>query len=118
MKKRIIKAGIMVLCSLAIAGLVVGCKAKKTTGEEQTEKTAPTEYQFDANVLEIKEEYIMVEALEGQTVAGEVQVWTGLLKEKDHFSIKAGDVVRITHDGKMTMSLPPQMSAVEIDVIK
>lgn len=118
MEKRIIKVGIMVLCSLIIVGLVVGCKAKKTTGKEQTERTAPTEYQFDAKVLEKQEEYMMVEAFEGQVVAGEVQVWTGLLEGNDHSSIKAGDVVRITHDGKMTMSLPPQMSAVEIEVIK
>jgi hypothetical protein len=28
--------------------------------------------------------------------------------------LEKDDTVRITHDGKMTMSLPPQMTAVEI----
>ena len=93
---------IMIIGILAIAG----CK-----------KEAPSENQFDAKILEVTDEYLMVEALEGQTIAGEVQVWTGLLSEKDIPELKEGVIVRITHDGKMTMSLPPQMSAVEEIVI-
>ncbi len=108
----------ILIFSLAIVGVIAGCKAKETTNEKQAEEAVPTEYQFDAIVLEIHEEYIMVEALEGQTVAGQVQVWTGLLNELGYSKMKVGDVVRITHDGKMTMSLPPQMSAVEIKVIE
>ena len=57
MKKSMIKAGIIMICLLAVAGVITGCKAKETINEE---------YQFDATVLEIQEEYIMVEALEGQ----------------------------------------------------
>lgn len=107
---------IIVLVLLATVLLCVGCKggSKLTEGEKPTE---PSENQFDAKVLEIHDEYLMVEALEGQTIAGEVQVWTGLLSEKDIPELEKGAIVRITHDGKMTMSLPPQMSAVEEIVI-
>lgn len=80
-------------------------------------KTEPAEDRFDANVLEIYDEYIMVEALEGQDVVGEVRVQTGLLSQDDILELKKGDTVRITHDGKMTMSLPPQMTAIEIMLI-
>ena len=77
-------------------------------------KKEPAENQFDAKVIEIYDEYIMVEALEEQEVVGEVRVQIGLLSQDEILEIKKGDTVRITHDGKMTMSLPPQMTAVEI----
>ena len=107
---------IIVLVLLATVLLCVGCKggSKSTEGETPTE---PSENQFDAKVLEIHDEYLMVEALEGQTVAGEVHVWTGLLSEDEIPELEKETIVRITHDGKMTMSLPPQMSAVEEIII-
>jgi len=78
-----------------------------------------SEYQFDAKVLEIQDDYILVEALEGQQIVGEIRVQIGLLTEKQVPRMKKGDTVRITHDGKMTMSIPPQMTAVEeIEIIK
>ena len=87
--------------------------AKKTgNGEEKTEN------QFDAKVIEICAEYIMVEALEGQDIVGEVRVQLGLISRNDMPKLKKNDTVRITHDGKMTMSLPPQMTALDITLIK
>ena len=87
--------------------------AKKTgNGEEKTEN------QFDAKVIEICAEYIMVEALEGQDIVGEVRVQLGLISKNDIPKLKKNDTVRITHDGKMTMSLPPQMTAEDILLIK
>lgn len=77
-------------------------------------KKEPAENQFDAKVIEIYDEYIMVEALKEQDVVGEVRVQIGLLSQDEILEIKKGDTVRITHDGKMTMSIPPQMTAVEI----
>ena len=74
--------------------------------------------QFDAKVLEIYDDYIMVEALEGQDVVGEVRVQLGLISKDDIPKLKKNDTVRVTHDGKMTMSLPPQMTALEITLIK
>lgn len=88
-------------------------------GKVESEKSAPAEYQFDATVLAIQDDYIMVEALEGQKIVGEVRVQIGLLSEEEILKIKVDDIIRITHDGKMTMSIPPQMTAVEeIIVIK
>lgn len=89
--------------------------AKKTgNGEEKNVLSEPTENQFDAKVLEIYDGYIMVDAVEGQDIVGEVRVQLGLLEEKEIPNLEKNDIVRITHDGKMTMSLPPQMTAVEI----
>lgn len=80
-------------------------------------KKEPAENQFDAKVLEIYDDYIMVEAMEGQDIVGEVRVQLGLLEKKEIPNLEKNDIVRITHDGKMTMSLPPQMTAIEIMLI-
>ena len=121
MKKNI---SVLITILFIIGVAVLGCSKKtdkptfqaptKQKQEESKEQSALTEYQFDATVLEICEEYLMVDALEGQNVAGEVKVWVAALKNDALSGIKVGDTVRITHDGKMTMSIPPQMSAVEL----
>lgn len=108
--------GIIWLVLIATVFFCVGCKENSETLEKQL-SAEPSENQFDAKVLEVHDEYLMVEALEGQTVAGEVQVWTGLLSNDEIPELEEGMVVRITNDGKMTMSIPPQMSAVEEIVI-
>ncbi len=95
----------------------MACGKKTVDDKEKNIPTEPAENQFDAKVLEIYDEYIMVEALEGQDVVGEVRVQIGLLKKDEIPKLNQGDNVRITHDGKMTMSLPPQMTAVELLVI-
>lgn len=97
----------------AIGMLVVACGKTTTELENKDKLPEPSQYQFDAKVMEVNEDYIMVEALEGQTVVGEVRVQTGLLSEDEIPELEKGDTVRITHDGKMTMSIPPQMTAVE-----
>ena len=107
---------IVILVLFAIVLLCVGFKVENESIEKQ-KYTEPTENQFDAKVLEVHDEYLMVEALDNQTIAGEVQVWTGLLSEDEIPKLEEGVIVRITHDGKMTMSLPPQMSAVDEIII-
>lgn len=117
-KKWILIAGLTVLFSIAI--VACGKKAENEQGEQQQGQVeVPTANQLDAKVVEVQEEYLMVEAAEGQSVAGEVKIWIGLLDKDEVPQLKKGDVIRITHDGKMTMSIPPQMSAVEpIEIIK
>lgn len=95
---------VVALATIAIWFCVEGREEKKKEG-------TASEFQLDGKILEIQEEYLMIEALEGQAVSGEVKVWIGLLTDKDIPDIKEGDIIRISHDGKMTMSLPPQMSA-------
>ncbi len=114
---------VVVIILIIGATILILSKDTNETSEQKDDSSqssnVTSEYQFDAKVLEIQEDYIMVEALDGQTVAGEVRVQIGLLTDKQVPKMKKGDVVRITHDGKMTMSLPPQMTAVdEIKVIK
>lgn len=103
----------MALITTLVVGTIGACGnvATDTGAQEMDEKK---KNQFDATVLEIMDDYIMVEASEGQDIVGEVRVQTGLLSETEMPELKKGDVVRVTHDGKMTMSLPPQMTAVEL----
>ena len=109
MNKRV---SVIVPILFVIGIVVIGCS--KEPSNQKVEETPLTEYQFDATVLEIYDEYLMVDALEGQSVVGEIKVWIGLLKDNKISGMREGDTVRITHDGKMTMSIPTQMSAVEI----
>jgi hypothetical protein len=115
----------IVVLMLFVVGATILILSKDTneasgqTNDSSKKSSIVSEYQFDAIVLEIHDDYIMVEALEGQQIVGEVRVQLGLLTEKQIPNMKKGDTVRITHDGKMTMSLPPQMTAVEeIEIIK
>lgn len=114
MKKNLI---ILFSILLVVGACVMACGKKTVDDKEKNIPTEPAENQFDAKVLEIYDEYIMVEALEGQDVVGEVRVQIGLLKKDEIPKLNQGDNVRITHDGKMTMSLPPQMTAEELLVI-
>lgn len=109
MNKRV---SVIVAILFVIGIVVIGCS--KEPANQKVEEPPLTEYQFDATVLEICGEYLMVDALDGQPVAGEIKVWIGLLKDNKISEMREGDTVRITHDGKMTMSIPTQMSAVEI----
>lgn len=111
MKKKIFRLlGIIFILVM----FVMACGNEKKVDEEQKIPFKPAENQFDAKVLEIYDDYIMVEAMEGQDIVGEVRVQLGLLEKKEIPNLEKNDIVRITHDGKMTMSLPPQMTAVEI----
>lgn len=107
------KLWFIVTVVLLIGTCIMGCAQQNSDVESKDKLPEPSDYQFDAKVIEINEDYIMVEVLEGQTVAGEVRVQTGLLSKDEIPELKKGDTVRITHDGKMTMSIPPQMTAVE-----
>jgi hypothetical protein len=114
-----VKAWITIVILLVVVGAGVVfllCNASgKTSNVKKNEMTAEkTEYQFDAEILEIEKEYIMVNTLEGEAIVGNVHVWTGQIETDVLAELAVGDTVRITHDGKMTMSLPPQMSALEI----
>lgn len=106
------------VCVLSV--LLVACAGNESDKKEekqetmQKESTKPLENQFDAVILSVEEDYVMVEVLEGQNITGEVRVNTGLLETEQLSSLEKDDVVRITHDGKMTMSIPPQMTAVEV----
>jgi hypothetical protein len=114
MKKKIVIFGILFILVM----FMMACSNKTDVNEEHNISSKPAENQFNAKVLEICAEYIMVEALEGQDIVGEVRVQLGLISKNDIPKLKKNDTVRITHDGKMTMSLPPQMTALDITLIK
>ena len=113
MKKKIVIFGILFILVM----FMMACSNKTDVNEEHNISSKPAENQFDAKVLEIYDDYIMVEALEGQDIVGEVRVQLGLLEKKEIPNLEKNDIVRITHDGKMTMSLPPQMTAIKIMLI-
>lgn len=114
MKKKIVIFGILFILVM----FMMACSNKTDVNEEHNISSKPAENQFNAKVLEIYDDYIMVEALEGQDIVGEVRVQLGLISRNDMPKLKKNDTVRITHDGKMTMSLPPQMIALDITLIK
>jgi len=110
-----------IVTSIAVAIGVSRVNSSKTENAESKESLNDEklqENQFDATVTDVQKEYIMVQASDGQTVSGEVHVWIGNVSGENLPKIKVGDTVRITHDGKMTMSLPPQMSATELRVLQ
>lgn len=113
---------VVIILIIGAAILILSRDTNEASGQTNDSSQKPneaSEYQFDAKVLEIQDDYILVEALEGQQIVGEIRVQIGLLTEKQVPRMKKGDTVRITHDGKMTMSIPPQMTAVEeIEIIK
>ena len=115
MKKKLVLSTSIIFIVIAIVFMwfwVVGQTEKEDETVDNTKESSTSAFYLDGKVVEIHEEYLMIEALEGQTVSGEVQIWIGLLSEKEIPELKEGDIVHIPHDGKMTMSLPPQMSAV------
>lgn len=109
---RKIKIGFLIGC------LVLGMLGCQTTEQESAiqpeEAKAETlgENEFLAEVKEVQEEYVIVQALEGHIQNQEVQVWTGMIEEMP--KLQEGDRIRITDRGQMTMSIPPQVSAVKL----
>ena len=111
----------VIVTSIAVAigvSRVNSSESKNVENEESLKNDEMKDNQFDATVTDVQKEYIMVQASDGQTVSGEVHVWIGNVNGENLPKIKVGDTVRITHDGKMTMSLPPQMSATELRVLQ
>ena len=107
-----IAIGILLIAVGVGVAVLISMASEKAEQPIRTEEKK--ENQFDATVTAVEDGYLMVEADQGQRIVGEVKVMTGLLEKSTMESVKAGCRVRVTHDGKMTMSLPPQMSALEL----
>lgn len=128
MKKKII---VMITIVMVVIGIITAIHfiANKDSSVNQdtnqdTNKGASQETyqpndenQFKAKVTEITDEYIMVEALDEQTIVGEVRLNTGLIKDDIIQQLQEGDIVLVTHDGTSTMSIPPQMTALELCIL-
>ncbi len=113
---RKIKIGFLIGC-LALG--MLGCKTTKqesTIRPDEAKTETLGENEFLAEVKEVQEEYVMVQALEGHIQNQEVQVWTGMLEEMP--KLQEGDRVRVIDRGQMTMSIPPQVSAVKLIKVK
>ena len=106
--------GVCVMLGVAVLGKNIRTNTEQTIKESEKQEDTQTENKFNAKILLIEDEYIMVEALVDQNITGEVRINTGLLTKESLKSLQKGNLVCITHDGKMTMSIPPQMTAVEI----
>lgn len=81
-----------------------------------TQRMKPQEqmYSFDANVLEVMEDRILVDVTSGDLAKGEAELLTG--GEYEFPQLKAGDKIHVVFDGISTRSLPPQIPGVsEID---
>ena len=70
------------------------------------------DFSFSATVIEVGEDYLMVQADADGPVYGEVCV---VLQQAA--SVTAGDRIRVWHTGQMMPSLPPRIVATEIEMI-
>lgn len=106
----------VICCLLCVATGMIGCTKKEGNDNKDVgvkNEMTLAENQFIAEVLEVSDEYLMVRAVKGHINDQELQVWTEFVKDKMP-KLKAGDTVRITDRGQMTMSIPAQVSATEI----
>lgn len=110
---------LVIICGLLCATfLCIGCTAKgqDTKETDNVLSTELLENQCVAEVLEVADEYLMVRVVKGHSKGQELQVWTELVKDQMP-KVQAGDHVRITDRGQMTMSIPAQVSATEIVLV-
>lgn len=71
-------------------------------------------YSFEADVLEVLEDRILVDVTSGDLSKGEAELLTG--GEYEFPKLNAGDKIHVVFDGISTRSLPPQIPGVsEID---
>lgn len=81
-----------------------------------TQRMKPQEqmYSFEADVLEIMEDRILVDVTSGDLAKGEAELLTG--GKYEFLQLKEGDKIHVIFDGISTRSLPPQIPGVsEID---
>ena len=115
--KRILFIGVlcmvMVFCA-ACGGTEPADSSLPTVTTTTTISTAVVtdEFSFIATVTEAGEDFLLVEAEEGSTIAGTVRV---LLQQPA--SVTAGDRILVRHTGQMMPSLPPQIVATDIEKI-
>lgn len=74
-------------------------------------------YTFEAAVLEVMEDRILVDVTSGDMAQGEAEV---LISEEMEFpQVATGDKIQVVFDGICTRSLPPQIPGVrELKVVK
>jgi hypothetical protein len=114
MKKGRLWAAIL-LCLL----LLTSCSEKE--GEEMN-----TKFELFATVEEVVEHHIEVEIYDSDYAFGTYWVLTG--KETEYFDrdgntitrddLKSGDKIKISYGGQVMMSMPPQIVAGKIEVLK
>ncbi len=115
-----IKKSMKLLLMLVIAGLLlIGCA--NDNGEDNGNRDANGNYevqilQFVATVLEIDENSILVEPVEGEDIlksGDQVSVITGALDPEDVPAMEEGDTVRVFYTGGVMESYPLQLGEVQ-----
>jgi len=109
------KKSMKLLLMLVITGLLlIGCA--NDNGEDNGNRDANGNYevqilQFVATVLEIDENSILVEPVEGEDIlksGDQVSVITGALEPEDVPAMEEGDTVRVFYTGGVMESYPLQ----------
>lgn len=78
----------------------------------QVNKEKEPEYTFEAAVLEVQDDRILVEVTGGDMALGEAELLTEGWKEKKLPELEAGMKIKVGFDGMSTRSLPPQIPGV------
>lgn len=77
------------------------------------------EYTFEASVLEVNENAVLVEVTGGDMTPGEAELLTESWKDKKLPALEPGMKIKVGFDGMSTRSLPPQVPGViSIETIK
>ena len=119
-----IKKLIRIALVLMLAGLlIVGCSNDDSNGNGTVDGNGDASgndeeqiMEFEATVLEIDENSILVEPLEGEDIlrsADRVSVGTGDLDPEDVPEMEVGDTVRISYAGGVMESYPAQLGDVQ-----
>lgn len=112
MKKRLL-TGLLIFCLAALAGCgqrirsseYVSCYAEDSNGQEY----------FDAKVLEISENSVLVEPLEGEDVlrsGDRLWVSTNVVTASGAPTLTVGDEIRVVYDGMIAETYPGQVNNV------
>lgn len=115
MIKRMIKLTLM----LMLAGvLFIGCSNDDNNGNGTVDGSDEEQImQFEATILEIDENSILVEPVEGEDIlrsADRVSVSTGVLDPEDVPEMEIGDRVRISYAGGVMESYPAQLGDLQL----
>lgn len=100
---------------LVCMGLIAGCSRQ----ENITTKVTAENHLFEAEVLEVGEQFILVEPLEGteeRKSADQISISTGDLGESESLEVlkelQAGDLISIGYQGGIAESYPAQIHSV------
>jgi hypothetical protein len=101
MMKKVFVFGLVLVCMISV---LAGCGTK-----DKSEN-------FKAKIIEIYEDSVLVEAVEGESIRSSSDLFTFGTKELEEIGIMVGDLVTITHTGEIRESYPAQITVISWEI--